>query len=334
MARRTVHVHLNRRCNLACAHCYSRSGPRERAALDPGRLLALLAEVAGQGYEVVSFSGGEPFLYPAFGAVLAEARALGLGTSVVTNGTVLTGPRRALLDLIDVLAVSMDGPAPVHNAIRRSPTAFSRMEAGLATMRADGVAFGLAHTVHPASLGLLDAVADYARAAGAAVLQLHPLGAVGAASERPELAIDAETHARIWLAGLALRLKHGDALPVQVDLFNRELLRASPRLVVPPAPMPGARLSDLINPLVVSAEGMLTPVLLEAGPRHVIGTLAAPLAPQAAAWIETGLPAWRQLCAGLLDAILADPDGWPYLNWYEQLEWAAAASDPPRRAAA
>lgn len=71
IASKTVQVHLNRRCNLACAHCYSASGPRETEQLPAGALIDFLEEAANEGYGVVAFSGGEPFLYDDFAAVLA-----------------------------------------------------------------------------------------------------------------------------------------------------------------------------------------------------------------------------------------------------------------------
>jgi organic radical activating enzyme len=38
------------------------------------------------GYQVVSISGGEPFLYRRLADLLRHARALGMQTTVITNG--------------------------------------------------------------------------------------------------------------------------------------------------------------------------------------------------------------------------------------------------------
>ena len=135
MTSRTVQIHLNRHCNLACAHCYSQSGPREREQLAPDDVIHFLDEARTQGYSNVAFSGGEPFLYPHFETVLDSAEALGMRRLVVTNGTVLMGGRERLIDRFDMIAVSVDGPEDIHNQLRRSPTAYARMCKGLEMLR-------------------------------------------------------------------------------------------------------------------------------------------------------------------------------------------------------
>ena len=82
------------------------SGPAETEQLEAAALIGFLAEAADEGYGFVAFSGGEPFLYPDFPAVLEAAQALGLRRLAVTNATVLTGPRAAALPLLDLVAVS------------------------------------------------------------------------------------------------------------------------------------------------------------------------------------------------------------------------------------
>lgn len=321
MASRTVQVHLNRLCNLACLHCYSRSGPGERESLAPALVASFLADAKAQGYEVAAFSGGEPFLYPHFAEIVAATRALGMGAIAVTNGTVLKGPRAAALPLLDLVAVSVDGPEDVHNALRGSPTAFSRMVEGLEIVRKAGIPFGIAHTVTRDSLPHLPWMAEFARAAGAEVLQLHPLGLVGGAADHALGALDGETLARTYLTALALRVDHEGALRIQVDLFNRARLRAEPALIVPPAAaVPGTRLADAINPLVLLADGRVGPICHELAAAQPVADLRREtLADAAPLFLERGLPRLNAFCQALADKVLPDEQGWPYLNWYEML---------------
>lgn len=331
MTSRTVQIHLNRRCNLSCRHCYSASGPGEGEALDPGALALLLADAREQGYTVAAFSGGEPFLYSRFGEVLTEARRLGFACIGVTNGTVLDERRQRLLPLFDVLAVSVDGPEGIHNEIRRSPTAFSRLLAGLAVLRASGTRFGIAHTVTRASLPHLPWMANFAAEQGAEVLQLHPLGMVGAAASMEGAALDGEALARTYLAAMALRMEYGDELRVHVDLFNRERLRESPGLVIPGLGLePGEdRLADALNPLVVMSNGDVSPICHAMHPRFRLGNLnEGRLRDMALPWLEEGLPELRRFCTELLRSALTEDDAWPYFNWYELLETASTALQP------
>ena len=339
IASKTVQVHLNRRCNLACAHCYSASGPRESEALAAPALIHFLEEAAQQGYGVVAFSGGEPFLYPDFVPVLEAAKSLGLRRLAVTNGTVLTERRASALALLDLVAVSVDGREAVHNGLRRSPTAFSRMLKGLEVVRRAGLPFGIAHTVTRDSLADLPWMAEFAAEQGANILQLHPLGMVGAATdmvgpvgdEQASAALDGEILARTWLTARALQADYGDRLAIHVDLFNRATLAARPELVVPGDgggdgdPL----LSDILNPLVLMSNGDLSPICHAMGPSFRLGRIdAEPLSQMARRFRETILGDLRTLCQDLWREVVADTDGWPYLNWYELLETRAQTGGP------
>lgn len=321
MANRTVQIHLSRLCNLSCRHCYSRSGPGVRESLPYPLVRRFLADAREQGYDVAAFSGGEPFLHPQFREIVEATRELGLGAIAVTNGTVLKGPRAAALPLLDLVAVSVDGPEEVHNRLRGSATAYARMMEGLEIVRRSGIPFGIAHTVTSESLVHLPWMAEFARSAGAEVLQLHPLGLVGFAADHGLDGLDGETLARTYLAALALRADHGDALRIHVDLFNREQLRRNPALVVPPAQAaPGAKLADLVNPLVLLADGRVGPICHELAGAFPVADLAREtLAEAAGPFLESGLPRLNLFCRALADRLLGDEDGWPYLNWYELL---------------
>ena len=320
---------MNRLCNLSCLHCYSRSGPGERESLDPGLVVRFLADAGEQGYEVAAFSGGEPFLYPRFREILEATSDLGLSAVAVTNGTVLRGERADLLPLLDLVAISVDGPEPVHNRLRGSPTAFSRMAAGLEVVRASGVRFGIAHTVTRESLVHLPWMAEFARSAGAEVLQLHPLGLVGAAHDHRLDSLDGETLARAYLAALALRADHGDKLRIHVDLFNRAHLRTNLDLVVPPARAdPNTRLSDVVNPLVLLSNGDVSPICHGLGERFLVGNIGeTPLKASVPRFLEEGLPRLHRFCSALAERVARDDEGWPYLNWYELLEREAGRED-------
>jgi MoaA/NifB/PqqE/SkfB family radical SAM enzyme len=328
---RTVQIHLNRLCNLSCLHCYSRSGPGEREKLSLGAVAAFMADARAEGYERVAFSGGEPFLHPDFREIVLEAHRLGLSPVAVTNGTVLDGRRAAALPHLDLVAVSVDGPEPVHNQLRGSGTAFARMAKGLETIRASGVPFGIAHTVTRDSLVHLPWVAGFAEAAGAGVLQLHPLGLVGAAEDHELAALDGETLARAYLCALALRVEHGERLSIHVDLFNRHRLREQPCQVVPPATAPaGTPLADLINPLVLRSDGRVAPICHGLADAFPVADLAAQrLAEGARRFIAERLPRLHHAARRMFEVATADADGWPWLNWYELLEHGCAAAAAP-----
>src|SRR5437773_10048187 len=107
---RILQVHPTRRCNLRCLHCYSTSGPEHRDALALAVLRDAVRDAAAEGFNVASFSGGEPLMYSELPQLLDAAHECGLLTAAVTNGMLLG--RRRLEELrgrLDLVAIRLDG---------------------------------------------------------------------------------------------------------------------------------------------------------------------------------------------------------------------------------
>lgn len=119
---RHLGILLTARCNLRCAHCLQ---PEHfRRDIDRDLCKRLLADARDRGVTGVSFSGGEPTLYPHLPEIVAECAALSLAYSITTNGT-LPGPLlQACHRLIPHhVTVSFDGiDAARHDAIRGAGT--------------------------------------------------------------------------------------------------------------------------------------------------------------------------------------------------------------------
>lgn len=93
--------------------------------------VALLVEIA-PGKPIVSLFGGEPLLYPDILPLVREIKSRGLICTIITNGGRLEQHARELVEAgIDSIAVSIDGPAHVHNGIRGQEDSFERAEAGV-----------------------------------------------------------------------------------------------------------------------------------------------------------------------------------------------------------
>jgi hypothetical protein len=64
LRQKIIQIHPLLRCNLFCSHRYSSSGPDAvKQKLDLGTLIQIIDDAHKMGYEVASFSGGEPFMY-------------------------------------------------------------------------------------------------------------------------------------------------------------------------------------------------------------------------------------------------------------------------------
>ena len=113
---RVLHLHPTRRCNLACLHCYSNSGPAEADTLPAVIAASTVAAAARLGYTMLSVSGGEPLMYPGLWGLLHEARRAGMTRALVTNGVGVTAPLAVRLrDAVNVVAVMcIDGQPERH----------------------------------------------------------------------------------------------------------------------------------------------------------------------------------------------------------------------------
>ena len=89
-----VNYHLWTPCNMRCGFYFA---PFEdvKAGLPKGHLakdasIAVIAALAGAGFEKINFAGGEPTLCRWLPELIAAAKATGMITAVVTNGSKIT----------------------------------------------------------------------------------------------------------------------------------------------------------------------------------------------------------------------------------------------------
>lgn len=337
-----LQIHPSRRCNLACGHCSTSSGPRVEQALSKPLLLSAIRDAATLGYRHVAVSGGEPLLSPDLLPVLRRARALELGTSVTTNGLLL-GQRawERVADLVDVLEVSIDGTEDEHDALRGRAGAYAQTVRNLAAVRRTGTPFGLVTTLTQYNAASLESVVQLAAREGARSVQVRPLALVGRAGET----MADERPDGIELAAAlieARRLGERYGVFVHVDALTADQLMLYRGDLVPP--FPARSITQLAPVLVVEASGAVRP-LSAAMPNGVaVGSLhRAPLSRLVAAWERSARA--RELAAACDRAwwALSAPGAGPAAAWHDEvvafiapefLRPPAAAPAPPRPAAA
>ncbi len=276
------------------------------------------------GYQVISFSGGEPFLYSGLREVLRHAKSLGLRTTVTTNGYFLQ-PRRLepLRNFVDVLAVSLDGPPELHNRLRGSERAFDRLCAGLKSLRTSGLNFGFIHTLTQETWEHLSWIAEFAAASGARLLQLHPLEMAGRAEGRlGALCAEEDGLAKAYLVATALAAKYSGTMTVQVDLLHRDQVMRAPALVYADELAHGWNAiapADLLGLIVVEADGAVVPISYGFSRRYQICSLHVQRLEQGwRSFLHEGYPEFRQLCRDLFEEITS-PDRKPLFNWHERV---------------
>jgi MoaA/NifB/PqqE/SkfB family radical SAM enzyme len=214
----------------------------------------------------------------------------------------------------------MDGPPALHNNLRGSPRAFDKLAEGLESVRAAGIPFGLIMTVTPHNWEHLVWAAEFAAAAGARLLQLHPLELKGRA--QAELASDApddDLLAKVYVLAFVLATKYEASLKVQLDVLHREHVRAEPGLVyAADEPLAGVP-AELLGLLVLEPDGTVVPAAYGLSREYQVCNIDEQ--GLQAAWpryLREGYPSFRTLCRGVWHKVCA-PDAPLLLNWHERV---------------
>ncbi len=133
---RCLEMMLSYECDVDCVFC-SHAQIMEAFApwpMEEKEVQILLLRKRREGFSHVSFVGGEPSLYPRFGAVLQFAKRLGYRTRAVSNGAGIAAPDslQTVLPYLDELCLSIHGGTPEsHDAMTRASGSFKRMIAAL-----------------------------------------------------------------------------------------------------------------------------------------------------------------------------------------------------------
>ena len=317
---RIVQIHPTLTCNLRCTHCYSTSGPELRGELDLALLQGALVDAKALGYEAVAVSGGEPLAYRSLVPLLEHARSIGMRTLVTTNGTLLSEARaKQLRGLVDVLAISVDGPPEIHNQVRASSKAFEQTARGIETAAANGFTFGIIHALSRRTWEHLPWLAEFAVEHGAALLQIHPLERAGrAASGMIDDVPDDEVLARAYLIAAAIETAHPQ-LVVQYDVFDRVLIADYPDVIYAADEAPSSNeAAELLGLLVVESDGTVSPLTYGVARNLSVCNLRERrLAEAWPAYRASGYLAFRSLCRDVWREVEATPADLPFFNWHE-----------------
>mgnify|MGYP001563187836 FL=1 len=128
-------------CSQKCIFCSeSRNNERfNQFPIQDKEVARVLLTQRRRGVDSVMFTGGgEPTQHPQFPGVLRMAKALGLRTSVTTNGCRLSdgGFARKVLPLLDEICLSIHGDCPsLHDGITRTPGSFARLMSAYRNVR-------------------------------------------------------------------------------------------------------------------------------------------------------------------------------------------------------
>jgi len=326
---RIIHLHPTRLCNLACLHCYSESDPQHKGALDPVALCDALGVLRAEGYAVISLSGGEPLVYAPLRAVVERSRELGFRVTMVSNGLLATDRMDPVLSLLDGMAISFDGLATSHNALRGRPDAFERACVALQRLAAMGRPVAAAISLTRDAIPELPDLVDHLVSLGARALQIRPVARAGRARSLADSSFySANDHARLYLVVLALQQElpevrvHCDLAPAQGlwqqrDVYagllgNCETLRYEDR-----------PLAELVNPLVITETGLLKPIAYDFDGRFEVAQVEGLSSDRLRYYKQQHLPGLQALVGGALAGLQGRHE---LVDWFDHCTRLSEAS--------
>lgn len=194
----TLQFELTGQCNLACKHCYNRSGDNDRKTLmTPNKWCDLAHQIVNDGgiFQCI-ISGGEPLL---LGDRLFDIMDIlhndGTSFVVITNGYLLTPEKVEKFKKYRFFwfQISIDGYcSEIHDSFRGVSGSWERAVRGAIEITNNGIPLTIAHSVIPSNLKYLDKMVSLAYELGASSIILGETLPSGRAIENNNLFLTKE----------------------------------------------------------------------------------------------------------------------------------------------
>ena len=155
------------RCNCRCVMCdiWKTDSTQEISAVELERHSD---DIARLRVEWVVFSGGEPLMHSDLFRLCRFLRERNIRTTLLSTGLLIERYASRIVECLDDLIVSLDGPREIHDAIRRVPGAFDLLAAGVTALHQRNPNFPVSarSTVQSRNCAALRATVEAARGLG------------------------------------------------------------------------------------------------------------------------------------------------------------------------
>ena len=194
----TLQFELTGKCNLACKHCYNRSGDVDRETLmTPEKWCELSRQIVRDGgiFQCI-ISGGEPLL---LGDKLFDIMDIlhddGTSFVVISNALLLTKEKvkRFAKYRFFWFQISIDGSnADIHDSFRGVNGSFERAVNGALEISDAGIPLVIAHTVTPSNISKMEEMVNLSYQLGANSIILGEVLPSGRAYDNAEIILNDE----------------------------------------------------------------------------------------------------------------------------------------------
>jgi radical SAM protein with 4Fe4S-binding SPASM domain len=186
-----IGIETTLRCDQACVFCGSRAGRRGSEELTTSELVDIFEQAVKMGARSIDLTGGETYLREDWLDLLRAIRALGVESAIVTAGHGIdeSVAKQAADAGLSRVAVSIDGPAEIHDSLRRTPNSYEHARRAVESFRNAGVPVSCNTQLNARNWRALPQLADVLVGAGLYGWQLQLMIPMGRASEVESLVL-------------------------------------------------------------------------------------------------------------------------------------------------
>jgi AdoMet-dependent heme synthase len=149
---------LTQRCNLNCIMCHEQGNVKKLERELTTEQIFRTIENAGN-IKVAAIQGGEILLRRDIWDILEFMDSRNIRLKVTTNGYAVTDEvvdKIKKLRNVENAATSIDGPEPIHNAIRRKPDAFKRTTDAVVRLKKSGLTVAVSSVLLPENINYIE----------------------------------------------------------------------------------------------------------------------------------------------------------------------------------
>jgi len=175
-----IHLQLNNTCMCHCPHCYV--GEMNKSELSLNDVKNILEQAMECGVLTIEYSGGEPTINKDFIEIIKYGKSMGFNQMLFTNGFVNSSYFDAILEYIDIVQISIDGPKEYHNSFRKNKLVFDKALSTIKSISGGNTEIIVSMSVMPENIEHIPYVYGVAKGNGAA-FRLSPPAPVGRCSK-------------------------------------------------------------------------------------------------------------------------------------------------------
>lgn len=169
-----ANIEITNQCNQKCFYCFNNSGQARKDELSLDTWLEVLNIMKNWGLSSILVTGGEPFIRPGIMDFIGEVQAMGIETSILSNGYKIpefTRTHRDVLKKLKVAQISLDAMNPnLHDARRGVSGAWKQATDAIKTLNCLGIPIEISCTVSDENIDEVKKVGEYCKSIGAKLL--------------------------------------------------------------------------------------------------------------------------------------------------------------------